>query len=487
MMPSDMLSEVEQVKSIVAHYFPIYDVRVNLNALTFFITPDPGALESKFEEMRIEMNGKMYIPFLANKGGEHTVTVMKRDERRTRGLWVNVVFLAITCITTVLAGAALWSGYEGNSDWITAENLLWGGLTFALPLMAILGIHELSHYYMAKRHSVSASLPFFIPSIPPLGTMGAFISLRDPMPNRKALIDIGIAGPIGGLIVTIPIAILGLILTANGTPTSGMISESGATQVFYQLSYAALMLFIPVPDNVMMHPVAFAAWVGFLVTAINLLPAGQLDGGHVARGFLGENAKYLSYITMVVLFTLGLLYYTGWLLFGLLVFLLGLKHPQPLNDVSGIDLKRKVLGCAAIGLLVVTFVPIPIATVMPDYSYDVDLLGTNDVTLNAGSSVTFSMSIENTGNTNYTVEMQVMDVPMSWNGGVYLQEGGPSNSTDHLRFALAYETATTVDLTFGVDAEEAPGVYYIIVEIASLNSSGDEQESNSQTFVVNVV
>ncbi|MCE5295664.1 MAG: site-2 protease family protein, partial [Euryarchaeota archaeon] len=373
-----MLSEVEQVKSIVARYFPIYDIRVNNDALTIFITPDLTVLEQKFEEMRIEMNGKMYIPFLSNKGGEYTLTVVKKGDKRTRGLWINAVFLAITCVTTVLAGAVLWAGYEGSSDWITAENLLWGGLTFALPLMAILGIHELSHYYMAKRHNVSASLPFFIPSIPPLGTMGAFISLRDPMPNRKALIDIGIAGPIGGLIVTIPVAIIGLVLTANGTPTSGMISDEGATQVFYQLLYAALMLFVPVPENVSMHPVAFAAWVGFLVTAINLLPAGQLDGGHVARGFFGENAKYISYITMVALFIMGFLYYTGWIIFGLLVFLLGMKHPQPLNDISGIDLKRKVLGCAAIGILLITFVPIPIATVLPDYSYDVDLLGTND-------------------------------------------------------------------------------------------------------------
>jgi Zn-dependent protease len=482
-----MLSEVEQVKSIVARYFPIYDIRVNYDALTIFITPDLGVLESKFEEMRIEMNGKMYIPFLSNKGGEYTLTVVKKGDKRTRGLWINAVFLAITCVTTVLAGAALWAGYEGTSEWITAENLLWGGLTFALPLMAILGIHELSHYYMAKRHNVSASLPFFIPSIPPLGTMGAFISLRDPMPNRKALIDIGIAGPIGGLIVTIPIAIIGLVLTANGTPTSGMISDDGATQVFYQLFYAALMLFVPVPENVSMHPVAFAAWVGFLVTAINLLPAGQLDGGHVARGFLGENAKYLSYITMAVLFTLGFLYYTGWLIFGLLVFLLGMKHPQPLNDISRIDVKRKVLGCAAIGLLLITFVPIPIATVLPDYSYDVDLLGTNDVTVAAGSSVTFSMLIKNTGNTNYTIEMQVMDVPMSWNGGIYMQDTGPANSTDHLKFDLAYKTSTKVDMTLEVAIDEGPGAHYIIVEIISMDSDGDEKESMSQTFIVNVV
>ncbi|MCE5297033.1 MAG: hypothetical protein LLG16_08030, partial [Euryarchaeota archaeon] len=149
-------------------------------------------------------------------------------------------------------------------------------------------------------------------------------------------------------------------------------------------------------------------------------------------------------------------------------------------------LKRKVLGCAAIGLLLITFVPIPIATVLPDYSYDVDLLGTNDVTVAAGSSVTFSIMIKNTGNTNYTVEMQVMDLPMSWNGGIYLHDTGPANSTDHLKFDLAYKTSATVDMTFNLAVDEEPGAHYLIVEIVSMDSSGDEQEPMSQTFLVNV-
>lgn len=487
MMPADMLSEVEQVKSIVARHFPIYDVRVNFNALTIFISPDLSMLETNFEKMRVEMNEKKYIPFLTHKGGEYTLTIVRKEDRRTRSMWLNGALLVITCITTVLAGAALWAGYEGSSDWITAENLLWGGLTFALPLMTILGVHELSHFYMAKRHNVAASLPFFIPSIPPLGTMGAFISLRDPIPNRKALIDIGIAGPIGGLLVTIPIAILGLVLTANGTPTNGAIPEEGAVEVFYQLFYSALMLFVPVPENVSLHPVAFAAWVGFLVTAINLLPAGQLDGGHVARGFLGENAKYLSYATMAGLFLIGLTLYSGWLIFGLLVFILGLKHPQPLNDISKIDVKRKVLGAAAIGLLLITFVPVPIANVMPDYSYDIELLGTNEVTASAGSAITFFIAIENTGNINYTIEMQVKNVPMEWNRGLYLQGGDPVNSTDLLTFTLEYKDTETVVLTLEVPADQTVATNDLFVEIVSMNSHGNEKESMSQTFRVNIV
>ncbi|QLH74508.1 MAG: site-2 protease family protein [Methanomassiliicoccales archaeon] len=486
MMPSDMLSEVEQVKSIVARHFPIYDVRVNYNALTIFISPDLTTLEDSFEKMRLEMSEKNYIPFLSHKGGEYSLTVVKKEQRRTRSLWVNAALLFITCVTTVLAGAALWAGYEGKDEWITAENLLWGALTFALPLMAILGVHELSHYYMAKRHKVAASLPFFIPSIPPLGTMGAFISMRDPIPNRKALIDIGIAGPVGGLLVTIPIALIGLYLTANGTPTDGSIPEEGALQVFYQLFYWGLMLFIPVPENVSMHPVGFAAWVGFLVTAINLLPAGQLDGGHVARGFLGEKAKYLSYATMAMLFILGVFLYSGWLIFGILVFFLGLKHPQPLNDISKIDTKRKFLGVVAILLLLVTFVPVPVANVFPSYEFGVELQGTNDVELSPGDTVTFFINIKNTGNTDYRLQMQVMNVPMDWKRGLYLQGEDPANSTDLLSLDLPYECSATVLLTLETSPETQAGTYTVIVKITSLTSKGIEKESFTQTFIINV-
>jgi len=486
MMPADMLSEVEQVKSIVARYFPIYDVRVNYSALTIFISPDKTTLESNFDKMRIEMNEKQYIPFLQNKGGEYTLTIVKKDSRRTKGIWINISLLAVTILTTILAGAALWAGYKGYDDWITGENLLWGGMTFALPLMVILGVHELSHYFMAKKHNVAASLPFFIPSIPPLGTMGAFISMRDPIPNRKALIDIGIAGPIGGLIVTVPIAILGLVLTADGTAVSGEVTDGGSMQVFFQLFYSFLMLFVPLPDNVNMHPVMFAAWVGFFVTAINLLPAGQLDGGHVARGFLGDNAKYLSYITVVLLFFLGFFYYSGWLLFALLVFLLGLKHPQPLDDISGIDTKRKMLGALAILILLVTFVPIPISTVAPDYSFDTHVDGSNEVTVAAGSSVVFYMEVENTGNTKYDVEMEMKNILMSWNGGIYLTGGNATSATDYLKFSMVYEGNSTVVLALEIPSDQASGVQEIIVEMTSIDPDGETQESSTQSFFVTV-
>ncbi|OPY33194.1 MAG: Peptidase family M50 [Methanomassiliicoccales archaeon PtaU1.Bin124] len=484
MMPADMLSEVEQVKSIVARYFPIYDVKVNYQAVTLYVTPISTEIEDKFDKMRIEMKGLKYIPFLAHKGGEYTITVIRAQERATRGLGFNVVLLIITAFTMVIAGAVLWGSYSGDTDLFSLNNLLWGSVYFAIPLMTILGVHELSHFLMSKRHNVAASLPFFIPSIPPLGTMGAFISLRDPIPNRKALVDIGIAGPIGGLLVTIPIAILGFWLTSSGTPV-GAVPQEGLIGMGAPLLYDLIQLFVPMSQNVYVHPLAFAAWVGFLVTAINLLPAGQLDGGHVARGLLGENARFLSYAVMGILMFLGIFLYTGWLLFGLIVILLGMNHPQPLDDVSKLDIKRKALGVGAIVLLLLTFSPVPLYTTEADFHYEVDVVGGNVVNITAGSTAMIYMEIKNVGNTNYTMTMVVMNVPSEWGRGLNL-ENQTGVTTERVTFDLHYQETRTVVLELIVPATAVHGQYNIMVDAVSKNSNGDAKITIQTPLTINV-
>ena len=484
-MPADMLSEVEQVKSIVARYFPIYDVKVNYQAVTLFVSPVETELEDKFDKLRIEMNGQKYIPFLTHKGGEYTITVVRKDDRATRGLAFNVVLLIITITTTIIAGAVLWGSYVGDSDVFSANNLLWGGVFFALPLMTILGVHELSHYYMARRHNVAASLPFFIPSIPPLGTMGAFISLRDPMPNRKALVDIGIAGPIGGLLVTIPIAIAGFWLTSMGQPVTS-IPQSGFIGMGAPLLYELIQLFMPMPSNVYVHPMAFAAWVGFLVTAINLLPAGQLDGGHVARGLLGDNSRYLSYAVMFILIFLGLFFYSGWLLFGLIILLLGMRHPQPLNDVSKLDRKRKVIGVCGILILALTFSPVPLYNQDADFSYHIDVMGGTTQNISVGTTALIHMEVSDTGNTNYTMTMVVMNVPTDWGRGIYL-ENTTGVTTERVVYDLGYHETKTVILELIVPATATLGQYSLVVDVNSQDSSGNVKVSNSVPFTINIV
>ena len=264
-----------------------------------------------------------------------------------------------------------------------------GALFFAIPLMTILGVHELSHYLAAKRHGVDASLPYFIPSIPPFGTFGAFISMRDPMPNRKALVEIGIAGPLGGLAVTIPVALLGLYLTANGHALPGPVGEAGHDRDHIQPLYQLLTFFVPMPDNMVLHPTAFAAWVGFLVTAINLLPVGQLDGGHVARGLFGEKAVYLGYATFAFLV--------------IMTIFLRRMVPVRLSGIpSGPQASRAPerhiqAGQAHLGpwagsgswSLLVTFVPQPMVTIAPDHSFEMNVAGGNNTTVGAGGIVEF--------------------------------------------------------------------------------------------------
>lgn len=484
--PSDMISEVEKVKSIVAKHFPVYDVRVNYQAVTLLISPFKETIDQTFDQLRREMDQAGYIPLLNYKGGEYIITVVRKDRRRTRGIWLNLALLIITTITTVLAGAALWASYDGSDNMFALDNLLWGAITFAVPLLLILGTHELSHYLAAKRHGVAASLPFFIPSIPPLGTLGAFISLRDPIPDRKALVDIGIAGPIGGLLVTLPITVIGLWLTAQGEPGSGLVPDDGAMAIMVQPLMQLFTMLIPIPENVTLHPTAFAAWVGFLVTAINLLPAGQLDGGHVARGLLGENAKYLSYVTIFALVALGLLFYSGWLLFGLIVIFLGVRHPQPLNNVSSLSLSRKALGILAILLLLVTFLPVPLVSVLPDYSYEVSVQEGTNITIEAGTTVLLHIEVRNTGNTNNNFSMLVVNAPSSWNCGLYLLTDSGENATNWVSFPLGYEQTQMVVLALTVPASHNTAEYHLNLNLSSYNPSGQMQESSSIAMVVNV-
>jgi hypothetical protein len=212
-VPTDVAAEVELVRSLVAKQFPIYDVKVNVHAVTLYISVDKATLDEKFEALRQEMNEKMFIPFLTYSGGEYTITVYRKQMNKVRGHALNIILLFITFGTTIFAGATLVASYENSSVLLTTDTIVWGTILFAIPLMLILGVHELSHYFASRRHHVAASLPFFIPSFPPIGTFGAFISLRDPIPNRRALIDIGIAGPIGGILVAIPVTLIGLYLT----------------------------------------------------------------------------------------------------------------------------------------------------------------------------------------------------------------------------------------------------------------------------------
>jgi Zn-dependent protease len=374
--------DVGAIRSRVEQRFRVYDVQGDDNVLAFFVHAEHGTLESDFESLKRDLRAEGLLPLLKYQGGEHAIYVVRNPTRARRGWKLNAALFAATLLTTTLAGAfSAFSYYHHDFDTSNVTELqyiqqvfslgtLWlGFLTFALPLMAILTIHEMGHYVMTKRHGMDASLPFFIP-VPPfiglnIGTFGAFIGMREPMPNRKALFDIGAAGPIAGFFVAVPVLLIGLALMA-AHPVLVSAHETGSVTIGTPILYDLLAAPFHLPENALTHPTAFAGWVGLFVTAINLLPAGQLDGGHIASAMFGERARFASYAAVVGLLGLGVSSmlgfpgYQGWIFFALLIGFLGVRHPPTLDGVSGIDTKRLVIGWATfvMGVLCFTLVPV---------------------------------------------------------------------------------------------------------------------------------
>lgn len=358
-------SELERIRAAVSAQFPVYETRVGPQSLLLAVRVDPTTLEARFDALRRELGAQGYIPILRREGGEEFVEVIRRPRTNPRGLWVNLALLAATLATTIFAGALIWLTYVGRSA-LTATDFANGGIYFGVPLMAILGFHELAHYAFARRHHLDASLPFFIPVPPPLpfGTFGAFVSIRDPFPDRKAMFDVSAAGPLVGFAASVPISLAGLYLSehapfvpANYCAPTILGLDYGHELFSPSLLWAFFSAFFPSSGTI--HPLAIAGWVGILVTSINLLPIGALDGGRVFRALFGERARFVSYAAAFALFGLSIFYF-GWFIFGVLVLFLGLRNPPPLNDLSPLGRRRYAVGAVVAAVLVAGFVIVPI-------------------------------------------------------------------------------------------------------------------------------
>ena len=366
-LPTGARTELDRLRQTVVTYFPVYETRVGPQSVLFAVHVDRANLEGKFDGLRKELGGLGYIPILRRETGEEFVEVIRRPKVGPRRPWINLVLLAATVATTVFAGSMLWLSYVGRLA-LEPTDVVYGAVYFGLPLLAILGVHEFAHYVVARRRHLDASLPYFIPIPPPyiLGTFGAFVSIREPFPDRKTLFDVGAAGPIAGFAMSIPIALAGLslsahapVLPANYCGPTILGQGYGNLILGPSLFWDLLAAFFP-KSILSLHPLALAGWVGVLVTAINLLPAGQLDGGHIFRALFGEKARYVSYGAAAALFGFGFVY-VGWLLFAVLVLFLGLRHPPPLNDATPLDAKRIAVGALVVAILVSGFVIVPLA------------------------------------------------------------------------------------------------------------------------------
>lgn len=262
--------------------------------------------------------------------------------------WLNLFLFFATLFSTMLVGTLM-----GNSLFPRQIPALIAGFLFAATLLLILGVHELGHYFLARLHGVDVSLPYFIPVPFGLGTFGAFIRLRSPVQNRRALFDVGLAGPLAGLAVALPLFIVGLLLA----PTQRHPSLYGDGLLMTGLIWLVEWLRgLPPGHHLMLHPVSFAAYIGLFITAVNLLPAGQLDGGHVAYALLRQRSLLLAILAVLFLSLLGLATgWTSWYLWAALILFFGLRHPPTLDDSQPLTHSRRALGLMAFLLLLLLF------------------------------------------------------------------------------------------------------------------------------------
>lgn len=301
-----------------------------------------------------------YTPFLRAEGGEIVLQAWPLAERAERPrVGVNVVLFLLTCLTTLVAGSGAFFSFDPFEE----PARILSGAPFAFTLLAILGVHEFGHYFTARHYRASVSLPYFIPAPPPFlfGTLGAIIRMRSPAKDRNSLFDIAAAGPLAGLVIAIPAILIGLQWsTVSRVPSSGHVvfGDSLLMRLLVYLKFGSLGEGM----DVFVHPVALAGWVGLFVTALNLFPVGQLDGGRIAYALFGRRHRLVGIATFLALLALGAV--TGavnWVIWAaLLFFLVGFHHSPPLDDVTPLSPARWIVGVVCLLLLILLIPPVPI-------------------------------------------------------------------------------------------------------------------------------
>ena len=318
-----------------------------------------------FADLKKEM-GSDTVAMLQQQGEGRTAVVLLPKpveeatlERPVRP-WLHWLLFGLTFLTTTFAGAA----HQGV-NLLRDPGLFAIGLPYSTALLAILGFHELGHYFTARYHGMHVTPPFFIPVPFALGTFGAFIQMRSQAENRRALFDVAIAGPLAGLVVAIPALYFGLkssaILPAGSSMLDGMRGSLSQTSILMSvIAEASLRDAIGPGEALRLSPLAFAGWLGLLVTALNLIPVGQLDGGHIARALFGTRAgAVVSSVAMMSLFFLALFVWPGLMMWAIIVFFMAGRGTPPLNDVSQLPLGRKLLAVAAFVILALILIPMP--------------------------------------------------------------------------------------------------------------------------------
>jgi membrane-associated protease RseP (regulator of RpoE activity) len=352
-----------------------------------------------YDEIAQALRQEEITPIFRVEDGRQTIILLPFVIRpKPNNPWINLILFVLTLISMIFAGFLYsYDGTDASGTTSLIQTFLnnWSiGLSFAISLLAILLAHEFGHYLAGRYHKTHVTLPYFIPfPISYFGTMGAFIQLKEPPKNKRILLDIGIAGPLAGLIVAIPVLFIGLslsnldqipryLLPGTGYQFEGNsilyllakyitfgellpapTSYNGLPQVLYWIRYFLTGQPYPLGSiDVILHPIAWAGWAGLLVTALNLIPAGQLDGGHVMYVLLGKKARLLLPFIFITLALLGIVW-SGWWLWAFLLLLLGRAHAEPLDQITELDKRRKMIAILGLIIFVLVFTPVPLVLI----------------------------------------------------------------------------------------------------------------------------
>lgn len=404
---NDAHPETDPIRPVVSQFFDIDQV-VWARPGQPFVVRYRGRLLGEdsaeaYERMAEALRAQKLIPMFAEEGHEHIVQIVDQVKKpKAPNPWINLALFLLTLFSMVFAG--ILYGYEGPepsgaAGWIqlVVDNLA-DGMPFALSLLGILLAHELGHYVAGRYHKTEVTLPFFLPfPFSPFGTLGAFIQLREPPRNKRILLDIGLAGPIAGLLVAIPVLLVGLSLSdlnqlpdfvppgeafslegnsilyllakyvTHGELLPAPVDYGGMSQLVYWVRYVFTGLPTPLGGtDVFLHPMAWAGWAGLLVTALNLIPAGQLDGGHTLYALFGNRARLVLPFILLALGAMGF-FWSGWWLWVFLILMMGSSHAQPLDQITGLDLKRKWVAVVGLIMFVLLFTPVPLRLVAGPY------------------------------------------------------------------------------------------------------------------------
>jgi membrane-associated protease RseP (regulator of RpoE activity) len=387
------LPETEVLTSLVSRVFRIDDVTAG--------DPQKGPLMryrghllfddtvSAYDQLAASVESYGLTPLFRLEEGEQVIYLINTPpKQKPANPWVNIILFVLTVFSVMFAGATPAGPVPNDvgGQLLALLRGIFSGWPFALSLLSILLAHEFGHYLMSRHHNTPATLPYFIPlPLPPLGTMGAAIFMKGIPKNKRILFDIGVAGPLAGMVIALPVLFLGLRMSSLGsvTASSGSFIE-GNSLIYLLAKYAVFGKILPQPASygnlppflywlryfftghpspiggmdVFINPIAFAGWAGLLVTALNLVPAGTLDGGHVVHALFGDKASKAFPFIIVLLVVLGI-FWSGWWLWALLLFWLGRVKGETLDQITPLDPTRRMLAIFVIILFVLVFTPVP--------------------------------------------------------------------------------------------------------------------------------